>query len=518
MILFTIFADRIIHGRPPWKQPPSQHPHTMPAIRHFLLACTSLVLAFFPVHTSAQEAQGVNTTRISARIDPSKRLQTHEGWGVSLCWWANMCGRWKNEGRLDTLLTLLASPGHLNYNVFRYNIGGGDDPQWRNCKPHHFGGRNGKGLRAEMPGFKDSLNGPYVWNRDLPQRRVMLKLRRLRPDALFEAFSNSAPYYLTASGCVGGAEKATDDNVPEKNYEHFARYLVDVCTMYRDSFQLEFHSLEPFNEPVTDYWYRNGSQEGCHFSASSQIRFLHVLAPILKASGLRTLISASDETSIAQSVTDFQAYKDDGEALRTVGQWNVHSYKGDNDDRAKLRELARLHGKRLWMSESGDGGEGIHGNLKMAQRLIDDMRILQPTVWTDWQYVEEYGDQWSLITSDWNHERYHLNKNYWVRYQFTHFIKPGYTYLDTPHPYLLAALSPDRRELVIVSLNSSKAAARQDHLVLSDFHVDDSSWKIKAYRTSQTEDAKATADFKLRKHTLRYQLPPLSVCTFVLRR
>lgn len=485
---------------------------------HFLRALLpGLALILFSSPLSAQKATGINAARISTHITPSHTLQTHEGWGVSLCWWANMCGRWQNEARLDTLLSLLASPNHLGYNVFRYNIGGGDDPQWRSCKPHHFGGPNGKGLRAEMPGFKDSADGPYLWQRDQAQRRVLLKLRALRPDALFEAFSNSAPYYLTQSGCVGGAEKATDDNVPEQNYARFAHYLVDVCTMYRDSFQLEFHSLEPFNEPVTDYWYKGGSQEGCHFSTPAQIKFIRTLAPILKASGLRTLISASDETSIAQSVTDFKAYKEDGEALRLVGQWNVHSYKGNNEDRTELRKLAQTAGKKLWMSESGDGGEGIHGNLRMAQRLIDDMRILRPTVWTDWQYVEEYGDQWSLITSDWNHERYHLNKNYWIRYQFTHFIKPGYTYLETSHPHLLAALSPDKHELVIVCINGSKSVARQDYIGLSDFHIDDHKWKIKAFRTSETENAAPMSDFKLRKQTLHYRLAPLTACTFVLQ-
>ena len=71
--------------------------------------------------------------------------QQWEGWGVSLCWWANMCGR-HSEEHLDSLIHWLTDPEELNYNIFRYNIGGGDDPLWRNCEPHHMG--KGKGLRA----------------------------------------------------------------------------------------------------------------------------------------------------------------------------------------------------------------------------------------------------------------------------------------------------------------------------------------------------------------------------------
>ena len=70
-------------------------------------------------------------------IDSQRRNQTLEGWGVSLCWWANMCGRWTDE-RIDTLVAWLTSPEGLNYNIFRYNIPGGDDPQWRHCEEHHM--------------------------------------------------------------------------------------------------------------------------------------------------------------------------------------------------------------------------------------------------------------------------------------------------------------------------------------------------------------------------------------------
>ena len=69
--------------------------------------------------------------------------QKWEGWGVSLCWWAQMCGKY-DEQHLDSLISWLTDPQGLNYNIFRYNIGGGDDPEWKNCEPHHMGKRGGK--------------------------------------------------------------------------------------------------------------------------------------------------------------------------------------------------------------------------------------------------------------------------------------------------------------------------------------------------------------------------------------
>lgn len=449
-------------------------------------------------------------------IDPARRAQTLEGWGTSLCWWANMVGRWTDERVLDSLLTLLVSPDHLGYNIFRYNIGGGDDPDWAHCTPHHFGGRGGKGLRAEMEGFLDARGGDYRWDRDSAQVRVLRKLHERNPGAIFEAFSNSAPWWMTVSGCAGGADKATDDNLREDFHEDFARYLVDVCRHFRDEYGIRFRTLEPFNEPETDYWRRDGSQEGCHFSARAQVEFLHTLAPLLAASGLDTQIAASDETSLLQGIRDFHFYRRDGEALRSVAQWNVHTYKGSDRERAEMRRLAKAHGKRLWMSESGDGGRGIHGNLMMAQRLISDMRLLRPVAWIDWQYVEERGDQWSLIESEWQRPQFRVHKNYWVRYQFSHFIRPGYTFIHTENSRLLAAVSPDGRRLVMVTLNTEWRAARTERLDVSAFTGGGGKAGLRVWRTSPTEDcAEIGADADFADGEIRLTLPPLSIATAV---
>ena len=133
-----------------------------------------------------------------------------------------MCGKWDDK-KIDQIVEWLVSPTGLNYNIFRYNIGGGDDPLNRHCTLHHMG--KGKGLRAEMEGFKDSTEDVYHWDRDAAQRKIMLKIRERRPDAIFEAFSNSAPYYMTFSGCVAGNVNGGDDNLRPEYYEEFAHYL-----------------------------------------------------------------------------------------------------------------------------------------------------------------------------------------------------------------------------------------------------------------------------------------------------
>lgn len=443
-------------------------------------------------------------------VNPDATLQGYEGWGVSLCWWANMCGKWSDE-KIDEIVDWLVSPEGLNYNIFRYNIGGGDDPDNANCDPHHMD--KGKGLRAEMEGFKDSADGPYIWTRDEAQRKIMLKIREKRPDAIFEAFSNSCPWYMTYSGCCSGHEDPWKDNLKPEYYEEFAHYLVDVCKHYKDEYGIEFRTLDPFNEPMTGYWGRNGGQEGCHFDVESQIDFLKVLHPILEASGLKTVISASDETDVAQAWQDIRKFTEAG-VDKLVGQWNTHTYTANQNSRARFAMLAQATGKPVWMSEVGVGGSGIDGNLTLCQTIIDDIRNIMPGAWVDWQYIEENNDQWCLVRSNgpFQNQSYRRVKNYYLHQQFSRFITPGSTLLNVADPQTLAAHTPEGN-LVIVTLNAG--ALRTDYTVDLSMYAkvgtpDD------ARVTSPSSDFGGFSEYSLDSKTLTYSMPAQSVVTFLI--
>ncbi len=385
----------------------------------------------------------------TVRINPAARQQTMEGWGVSLCWWANMCGKW-TENKIDDLVDMLTSEDKLNYNIFRYNIGGGDHPS-------HYNGHmcNGKGKRAEMEGFKASENSNYDWNADAAQRKVMLKLRDARKDAIFEAFSNSAPYWMTYSGCASGNKDAGKDNLKPEYYGKFSDYLIDVCKHYKDEYGIEFKTLDPFNEPNTNYWGANGGQEGCHFDPASQVKLIRVIYPKLKNSGLKTVLSASDETSVSTAIGELQLFVKEGDIVPMLGQFNVHTYGGDIRDKANLKDLVTETRLPFWMSETGAGGTGLAGNLSMAQRMFDDLNYLQPQAWIDWQFVEENNDQWCLVRGNFNNQTYNIVKNFYVRMQVTRFIRQGYTMLGTGRNDILAAVSPTGDKVVVVMLNTS---------------------------------------------------------------
>ena len=452
---------------------------------------------------------GIPTTTSTYVVCPTDRLQKNEGWGVSLCWWANMCGKW-NDAHIDRLVDWLVSPTGLNFNIFRYNIGGGDDPLNRNCTPHHMDG--GKGHRAEMEGFKTASDDEYDWSRDEAQRKIMLRIREKRPDAIFEAFSNTPPYYMTYSGCCAGNKEGGKDNLRPEYYEEFAHYLVDVCKHYKDTYGIEFKTLEPFNEATTTYWYANGVQEGCHFDNQSQINFIKALYPVLQESGLATVISASDETSVPGSIGTYQAYASAG-ILDMVDQWNTHTYSADGVSRSRMGSLARNGGKTLWMSETGSGGNGIGGNLNMAQRMFDDIRGMLPTAWIDWQYVEEPNDQWCFVKGNFANQTYERVKNYYVRQQVTRHIKQGYSFVSSLSPQSLAAVNEAGDSLVLVILNSGAAVANHNvHLSASVVNG-----VVTAYQTSPTKNHQPMrTGFKAQGSLLTFEAPAQSITTFLI--
>lgn len=475
----------------------------------------SLVATCLMLTVSGVRAQNVvmadasDVATQSYELNPDDRRQVNEGWGVSLAWWANMCGKW-SEDKIDKIIDWLVSPTGLNYNVFRYNIGGGD-------APGHTHMADGKGIRAQMEGFKDSSDGEYIWTRDAAQRKIMLKIKEKRPDAIFEAFSNTPPYYMTISGCASGNNGflglLSAENLDSKRYEEFARYLVDVCKHYKDEYGIEFRTLEPFNEPNTEYWKKNGDQEGCKFTVSSQVKFIKVLYPILQESGLNTVISASDETNVSSSITGFNEYKKSN-ILDMIGQWNTHTYAGTNKNCTDLNALVRGADKRLWMSESGPltgYSDGLKGCLEMSKRLFDDVRYLGSDAWIDWQYIEEWNEQWCTVKADFANQTYERVKNYYVRQQVTRFIGPGYRFVASPNDYTLAAISPEEDTLVLVALNTSDDRVRHEcRLVNCEAAAHPST-----YFTSATANMMKTAcDYN--DGVVGYTLPAQSIATFII--
>jgi len=434
------------------------------------------------------------------KVNPSQRQQKFEGWGTSLCWWANNVGGWATDKR-NALVDLVADPVNgLGYNVFRYNIGGGENPAHTHMDTFR-----------DMPGFQQS-NGTFDWDADANQRAVLLRLAERVTGPIFEAFSNSPPYWMTTSGCASGNTDGSN-NLKSGSYEAFADYLVQVVKHYHDAFGISFRTLEPLNEPNASWWKADGGQEGCHFSPANQQTIIKAVSAALQSNGVTTTqVSASDENSMDDAYNNLRGF--DAKSIDALGQFNVHSYAGSK--RAELRTLATSKGKRLWQSESGPLSVTLNSDIDaamfMAGRIITDLKDLQPEAWIDWQ-VADPARNWASFAVNNSAQSFTLLKRFYMHSGFSRYIRPGATFIRIDTADIVAAESADGSQVTIVVRNDDAAAKSFTFDLTAIASVGAA---VDVHRTSATENLAQLAAIPIVGYAFTAAMPAHSVTTLVI--
>ena len=418
------------------------HSHVVPCVAAAVFATAFSSLAF---------------AQTKVVVDPGKKYQVFEGWGTSLCWWAVKAGAWSEVNR-SKLIGAIADPDTgLGYTIFRYNIGGGDQPGHDHLTKGDGGGK--------VPGYKPTEKGDYDWTADPYQRAIALELAKRVKDPIFEAFSNSPPWWMTKSGCVSGSNDGSD-NLREDYFDDFADYLSEVALHFKTEWGLTFRTVEPFNEPSAGWWKANGGQEGCGFK-NNQSKMIVELGKALQKKGLfpETSVSAADETSIKQAHDQLGNYT--AEALSYLGQVNTHSYS-DGSYRKQLFNRAFGLNKRLWQSETGplskSGDE--HIALWMANVIIQDLRDMHAEAWIDWQ-IGDPAENWRSLALNHSKQTFTPNARYYMHAAFSRYIRPGSRIIDSDNGNTLAALTPDGA-LVLIVRNSGSSDVKYN-FDLSEF-------------------------------------------------
>lgn len=402
-------------------------------------------------------------TATSARADatisvtPSADYGAWEGWGTSLAWWANVFG--DRDDLADLFFTTRSVPINgttlpgLGMNIARYNLGASS---WNSVAGESMVASPNIPRFKQIEGFwqdwrnTDPASSAWNWNADAKQRAALQKATSR--GAISELFANSPMWWMclnhNPSGASGGG-----NNLQSWNYDQHAYHLAAVARRARDQWGVTFRTVDPFNEPSSDWWTATGTQEGCHFDASIQRTVLANLRARLDAQGLTGVgISASDETSYDLARTTWNSF--DATTKGVVRQVNVHGYQGSGGRRDLLYTDVRAAGKVLWNSETGDkDGSG----LTLAKNLCLDWTWLHPTAWCYWQVMDP--------TAGWGSLRYDaasatiaaIETKHYVLAQFTRHIRPGMRVLSTGVGYAAAAHDRTAKRLVIVAVNSGAA-------------------------------------------------------------
>ena len=461
-----------------------------------------------------------------------------EGWGTSLCWWANRCG-YSDELTKQSAEAFFDPEKGIGMNIGRYNIGGGDNVTTKDVtvtmkeESPFLHKEHIRRSDSVVPGYcvdvtkidlgsnsKDYYESNfaradyecgfawnYDWEADKNQMNILIAAAEAAGDEFIgEAFSNSPPYFMTVSGCSSGNEDPSEDNLREDSVNAFACYMADVIEHWGKEGVITFQSVAPMNEPASSYWGAlSEKQEGCHFSqGNSQSRILVALNKELQNKGIDMIISASDETSIDAAITSYQHLTP--EALEVVDRIDTHSYQGTM--RKMLRSTAEEAGANLWMSEVdgtfsiGKTETGMTAALGFAEAMMQDLNGLMPSAWIMWDAVDLHVDSnnkydtckreeadkiineglpfWGIAIADHDTQELLLSKKYYAFGQFSKYIRPGYC-LIASSDFTVAAYNPEENKVVIVAMNSN-SKDQSWNFDLSDFDVDTS--KVQIVRTS----------------------------------
>lgn len=395
---------------------------------------------------------GVSLSAQDIVVDPNIRMQKIDGWGASLSWWANLVGDYP-PSEIDKICDDLTDPDELNFNIFRYNIHGGDNPSVHSgTTANHFRWDSG-----DIDSYKSSANAGYNWNANQSQRTILLELLQRNPNLILDAQSNSPPHWMTISGCTSGNHSAAP-NLKSGFEDDLADFLTDIVKHYHDNFGITFNTITPTNEPSSGYWGFGGNQEGCGILAGQQMAIIDEVYSQLQSKGMLGYcgLSGPDETSYTHTWNDINQYQYGDRIFDKIKQISTHSYEGEH--KAGISGFVQEKGLKLYQSESGPLyiGQiyGLDNHLFMAERIITDLRIANVNAWIDWQAASTSA-VWGFYTLTQNGTTLTKGKNYHVRKNFSKFIKPGYQIVYTSDDKTVAAISPDQKELVIVHVNRS---------------------------------------------------------------
>ena len=483
------------------------------------LACTAAKLPSVPADAAA-------TVVIAPTDTYAINNGIFEGWGTSLCWWANRVGY--SDSLAQQAADVFYGDNGLRLNIARFNIGGGDDPS------HDHITRTD----SNMPGYTKYQNGAvtFDWTADANQRNVLLRCAEAAgDDMIVEMFSNSPPYYMTKSGCSTGNRDANQNNLRDDSYTAFAEYLAEVCKHYEQDWGIKVQSVEPVNEPYTNFWGAfSAKQEGCHFDiGNSESKIILELQKAMAARGMSDVIlCGTDETSIDTQIEAYNALSND--AKKAISRIDTHTYGGSQ--RGQLKNVALNAGKNLWMSEvDGNGTAGTNAGemaagLWLAQRITTDCNELNASAWILWQVIDKHicaagwnGKKdsgmpdistgfWGTAVADHDRDTIILTKKYYSFGQYTRYIRPGMIMLNASGN-TMAAYVKKKEQVVLVAYNTSGSAS---DLTFDLTQFDAVGSKAQAIRTSNSENWANAGTPTVSGGRLNVSLAPNSVTTYII--
>ena len=367
----------------------------------------------------------------------TKNLQVLKGWGTSACWWSQYCA---DEKAAEEIAELLYGDTGLGLNIYRYNIGGGTDPE--NCRVTNP-------WRVTESFYKydrEKEEGEYDFTADKTAISMMKRcLDKGNIDTLI-VFANSPHYAHTSTGQASGSLMYHTCNLPMSNYRIFADYFL-TCTqaLIDRGFPVKYGS--PINEPQ---WKWGGSyvwQEGCHYETEEMVAVYHIFAEEILKRGMDVKLYGPESGDMMGLTPEYiKAITADETIMKVIDIFAYHSYHDDNNPNVRLefkKEIVEKYPQfRFDMSEwcelpNKSHTKNFKGALITARIIGQDIVYAGAESWTSWVAVNQFsikedGNDYSdaTITATNDFSEWYVARRYWGFAHFSKFIPVNSTCLD----------------------------------------------------------------------------------------
>jgi glucuronoarabinoxylan endo-1,4-beta-xylanase len=295
------------------------------------------------------------------------------------------------------------------------------------------------------------------------------------------------------------------------NYQAYANQLAGYVVKMKSQYGIDLYALSVQNEPDADVT----TYESCNWTAQQIHDFVPYLSSALVASNASSTKIMLPES---QNWTDPQGLRltamNDPAVASLVGIIANHNYVPDNDNGDQATPAAlNAYGKALWETEVStfsafDGS--ITNGIYWARRIHSFLTVAQLNAWHYWWLSSLNNDNSGLANpSDL------LAKRAYVVGQYSRFVRPDFYRIGVITNLGLAMVSaykdPGSSRFAIVAINSGGVPINQSFNLTNFGTVAN----VTPWITSATLSLASQASVTITNSAFTYQLPALSVVTFV---
>ena len=295
---------------------------------------------------------------VKIKVNPFCEQQEFDGFGTSAAWWSQMVSE---ESDRKELAKELYSKDGLGLSIYRYNVGGGVNPE------HDRGGDPSRRTESFYYFNEEAGKYEYDFSRDANAQAMLFEALGQENSTVDTVilFANSPHYSMTISEEASGNYEKGKTNITADKYDDFVDYFLTI-TEYFISKGVPVKYISPINEPQWDWSGDWVGQEGCHYEKEQVLELLALFSKAIDERGLDVKISAPESGQLGAAWTDdgwsneiredtlywFDTIASDKETYKNVTSLAYHSYWHDDTVSVKknlgnLIETGRYDGYKI---------------------------------------------------------------------------------------------------------------------------------------------------------------------------